>query len=162
MLLAGLSRCKPSKQSFSKERFQILAYVWWELNLLPFWKLLPALTLTFNYNFSHFTWKIEAVLEKIGSHQTLEEDVKEANAKCDAATDAVTRALCAAKRAAVKSKRILEAITKAREKRPMTGKTSFSCYTGACFSCFLLPLKTIDNKCFLDIGLQFIMWIYSV
>lgn len=73
----------------------------------------------------------------MGNHQTQKEAVKEAYAKYDVAREAALRAICAAKRVAVKLKRFSEAITRVREKRPMTGKTSFCCYTGACFSCFL-------------------------
>ena len=59
------------------------------------------------------------------SHQTLLEAADEATAKCDAAAQVLQASLPVA----VDAKRLVEAIDKARGKRPMTGKSSFHCYT---------------------------------
>ncbi|XP_074375145.1 uncharacterized protein LOC141716883 isoform X2 [Apium graveolens] len=64
-------------------------------------------------------------LEKIWSPQTPWEALKEAFERCEAAT----RELIAAQYTADKLIRLLNAISRACEKRPMVGKASSSCYT---------------------------------
>lgn len=87
-------------------------------------KFASARALTYTTT-SLINMKIESELEKMWSRLTPEE----ASTEVSKIFDAAKRKLCAAEHTVRKSARFIKAIGKAREKRPMTGKTSLSCYT---------------------------------